>query len=59
VPIAADPATSAVDIPWYVSDNARISGLIGWSPQRPPKQIVGDITAWVRANESSLSGLIT
>lgn len=58
VHIAEDPATSPVDIPWYVTDHSRITGLLGWAPQRRPAQIVEDIAAWVRTNESSLSGLI-
>ena len=57
-PIDEDPATNAVDIPWYISDHAKITRLLGWSPRRGPAQIVQDIAAWVRANEEGLSGLI-
>jgi len=57
-PITEDPAANAVDIPWYVSDHAKITRLLGWSPRRGPKQIVEDIATWVRANEAGLSGLI-
>jgi CDP-paratose 2-epimerase len=56
--ISEDAATNPVDIPWYVSDNGKINELLGWSPQRRPKQIVEDISAWVRANEASLGSLI-
>lgn len=58
VPIAEDPTTSPVDIPWYVSDHAKVTALLGWAPQRGPRKIVEDIAAWVRANEADLSGLI-
>lgn len=58
VTITEEPATNPVDIPWYVTDNSKITGLLGWAPQRRPTQIVEDIAAWVRTNESSLSGLI-
>jgi CDP-paratose 2-epimerase len=57
-PITEDPATNAVDIPWYISDHAKVTRLLGWSPRRGPAQIVQDIAVWVRANEGGLSGLI-
>lgn len=58
VPIQEDAATSAVDIPWYVTDHSKLTGAMGWQPQRGPRQIVQDIAAWVRTNESSLAALI-
>jgi CDP-paratose 2-epimerase len=58
VPIAEDPATNPVDIPWYVSDHAKVSALLGWAPSRRPRDIVQDIAAWVRANEAALAGVI-
>ena len=58
VPITEDPATSPVDIPWYVTDHAKVTALLGWAPRRAPKQIVGDIAGWIRANESRLSQVI-
>ncbi len=58
VPIAEDPATSPVDIPWYVSNHAKVSELLGWAPRHSPRQIVEDIASWVRANESSLARTI-
>jgi CDP-paratose 2-epimerase len=59
VPIEEDAATAEVDIPWYITDHARVSEALGWSPARPPRQIVADTCSWVRANEQVLSGLIT
>lgn len=56
--IAGDAATNPVDIPWYVTDHAKVTGLLGWSPCRRPKTIVGDIANWVRANEEGLASLI-
>lgn len=58
VPIAEDPATSSVDIPWYVTDHGKVTGQLQWAPKRGPRQIVEDIAAWVGANESSLSRVI-
>jgi len=58
VPIEGDPATSAVDIPWYISDHARVSSVLGWAPSRTPSRIVADVHQWLRANERALSALI-
>lgn len=58
VPIAEDATTSPVDIPWYISDHTEVSGVLGWQPRRSPRQIAGDIAAWVRSHEDSLSSLI-
>jgi CDP-paratose 2-epimerase len=56
--ITEEPATSSVDIPWYVTDHAQVTALLDWRPLRPPKQIVNDITEWIRANESSLAQIL-
>jgi CDP-paratose 2-epimerase len=58
VQIAPEPATSPVDIPWYVTDNSKVTAALNWSPQRKPKQIVQDIARWVQANESALSEVL-
>lgn len=53
-PIAASSETRAGDVPWYVSDCARLRELCGWQPSRTPAQIVADVDAWVEANEAEL-----
>ena len=58
VTITEDPATSPVDIPWYVTDHTQVTTLLDWMPQRRPKQIVSDITEWIRANENSLARIL-
>jgi CDP-paratose 2-epimerase len=58
VPIEEDSVTAEVDIPWYITDHARVSEFLGWSPSRPPRAIVTDIYQWLRANQQALSGLI-
>ena len=55
VPIEKDPTTSTVDVPWYISDHTRVSTLLGWTPRRSPREIVVDLTKWIRANEEALS----
>ena len=58
VPINQDPNTSPVDIPWYISDNTKVTDALGWAPKRQPRHIVNDIAEWVRANEQRLSNVI-
>lgn len=56
--IAEEPATSPVDIPWYVSDHTKATELLRWVPTRHPKQIVNDIVEWIRGNEGALARLL-
>jgi CDP-paratose 2-epimerase len=58
VTISEEPATSPVDIPWYVTDHGQVTTLLNWTPLRPPRQIVNDITQWIRANEASLARIL-
>jgi CDP-paratose 2-epimerase len=58
VTITEEPATSPVDIPWYVTDHAQVTALLDWVPLRRPKQIVNDIAEWVRNNEASLACIL-
>jgi len=57
VTISEEPETRAVDIPWYITDHAKVTGRLGWRPSRSPENIVDDIVIWVRANADRLSGL--
>jgi CDP-paratose 2-epimerase len=58
VPISEDPTTSAVDIPWYVTDHTQATKLLDWVPRLSPKQIVNEITEWVRADEITLGRIL-
>jgi CDP-paratose 2-epimerase len=58
VPIAQDPSTHPVDIPWYITDHARISSALAWQPRRGPARIVEDIAAWVREHANTLASII-
>lgn len=59
VPITEDASTGPVDIPWYITDHGRVTAEMGWEPRRRPRQIVEDIARWVRANEVSLSRVVS
>ncbi|MDX6446405.1 MAG: CDP-paratose 2-epimerase [Blastocatellia bacterium] len=59
VPIAADPETSSVDIPLYISDCRKANQSFSWRPERPVKDIVKDIFDWLKQNEAELKPLFT
>jgi CDP-paratose 2-epimerase len=58
VTISEEPTTNPVDIPWYVTDHGQVTTLLNWTPLRSPKQIVNDITQWIRVNEASLAHIL-
>lgn len=46
--------TSAVDVPWYVSDYGVAEQRFAWRPGRNVREIVTDVTNWIRENEREL-----
>lgn len=57
VSLGSEPATSPVDIPWYVTDAARAQGSFGWKPQHGVEAIVGEIHAWLKRDQARLAPL--
>ncbi len=45
--IRSSPATAKVDIPYYVSDCAKVRDLLAWSPKYSPRQIISQIANWL------------
>lgn len=43
------------DIPLYVTDNGRLSGVTGWRPVRKMQDVVADTFSWLNENESQLT----
>ncbi len=58
IPIESEAETRAADIPWYVTDNARVTAATGWRPQRRAQAIVEDIAAWIAAHEEALRSIL-
>lgn len=56
--ITSKAETAVVDVPWYITDNARVTDRFGWRPKRGPATIVADITTWIRANETTMRAVI-
>jgi CDP-paratose 2-epimerase len=59
IPIAAEPQTRAADIPYYVSDCARLFGRTTWRPQRDLATILADTHRWVVEERSWLEPLMS
>ena len=54
VDITSVPETDPADIPYYVTDNARVTESTGWEPRRGVERIVEDLMAWLRENADTL-----
>ncbi len=45
------------DVRLYITDNARVSADLGWSPRRTPRETLAQIHAWIRENERLVAPL--
>lgn len=54
IEIMSNPETNPVDIPFYVTDNARVEKTYAWHRSKTPIDIVREIYEWIRANEADL-----
>jgi CDP-paratose 2-epimerase len=59
IPIHRRPETRVADVPLYISDHRKITGLCGWRPSWGPKQTLSDIYYWIRENESLVRATLT
>jgi CDP-paratose 2-epimerase len=57
VAMSHDTTTSPVDIPLYISDCRKVGETFDWQPQRRVADIVHEIAAWLRENETQLRPL--
>lgn len=57
VPIRAQAETANVDVPYYVTDNSKVSAKFGWSPKRGPREIASDIHNWITAEADELRSI--
>jgi CDP-paratose 2-epimerase len=58
VPVTSVDTTASVDVPWYITDHAKVTQRLGWTPRRDPESIVRDIAAWIGNNSNVLRDLI-
>ena len=47
------------DVRLYVTDNARVTADVGWSPRRTPRETLAATFAWIRENESLVAPLFS
>ena len=52
IKISKKPKTSIFDIPYYVSNNAKIKKFYNWKPARNVDQILKDIYKWISKNKT-------
>ncbi len=55
--VMKDKNTRLGDIKVYLTDNSLVYRDLRWKPKNSPEDILEDIYAWIRKNESVLSGL--
>lgn len=58
IKISAVPENRVADIPYYITDNSRITSTFGWTPKLKPIQIVEDIADWINSNIKYLHNLL-
>ncbi|MBJ6108611.1 NAD-dependent epimerase/dehydratase family protein [Hymenobacter sp. BT523] len=58
VPISSQAENRQADIALYLTDNARVTALTGWTPTRSAEQIVTDVYHWLRENEATLKPIL-
>lgn len=50
----ADPQTRPADIPYYVTDNTRVTGATGWRPARSVETILDEVIDWLTQHRAVL-----
>jgi CDP-paratose 2-epimerase len=56
--LGIDPATRPADIPFYVTDPARVKAATGWSPTRSVGIILDDVLEWLAAERAALQPIL-
>jgi len=54
IEITATPETRPVDIPYYVTNNTKVTDEFGWKPTVRIEEIATDIHDWIKAHEELL-----
>lgn len=59
IPVSGTAATNAADVPYYVTDNADVTGRTGWAPRRGVADLLDDVFAWLREHRATLEPLLS
>ncbi len=54
IKISKKPKTSIYDIPYFITDNTKVTKIYGWKPKRNINIIVQDIYRWIMLNKKNL-----
>ena len=52
------PETHPADIPYYVTDNRRVTEETGWAPRRSVEAILDEVFEWLTDNRALLEPLL-
>ncbi len=58
IAIGETPETRAADVPWYISDCAKVTAATGWRSRRSLEHIVEDVSVWLRDNRPMLEPIL-
>lgn len=58
VAIETNLETSPVDIPLYVTDSSKAAEKFGWKPRVMPRELIGEISQWVKQNQEQLLAVL-
>ncbi|MDB5103980.1 MAG: tyvulose epimerase [Fibrobacteres bacterium] len=59
IDIASVPENRNADIPYYITDNTKVTTATGWKPSIAPYTIIENIARWIRDNEDSLKPILS
>jgi CDP-paratose 2-epimerase len=59
LPIGAVPENRNADIPYYITDNAKVRAETGWKPSTSPREIIGAVVRWLTEHERSLKPILS
>lgn len=56
--IRSIPGNREADIPYYITDNGKVTRHTGWQPEITVPEIVGEVAAWIRSNQEMLRPIL-
>ena len=59
IPISKDPEERPGDVPWFITDTARVSDLCNWRPRKGVEAILTDIHEWMCAHPEELRPILS
>ena len=59
IEIGSVPETRPADIPYYVTDNAKVSKAFSWIPKKTARDIAFDVYAWLKAHHEQVRAVFT